>query len=108
MPDLGILPGVVSCSASLCVCEKGLLWIQALWLLRSMLEKKLDLRIDIHRLVGATTLLHQVDLWDGVVDYSIHQFAYDLVLSCFGQICIPFQTLGASLIRLSSCERGHR
>ncbi len=77
MADRWIPPGVVGYSAALCVCEKGLLWVQALLLLRSVIEKKLDLRIDIHRLVCGTTLFRQVDLWDNVLDSSIYEFVYD-------------------------------
>ena len=43
--------GFVSRSAALGVCEKRLLWSSALHLLREMLQKHVDLSIDMHHVV---------------------------------------------------------
>jgi hypothetical protein len=80
MPPRRVQPGVVSYSAALSACENSLLWAQALLLLREMLMTKVELCIDIHGLFFVTNLLHQVDVWDDVVDYSIHHFIHDQVL----------------------------
>jgi hypothetical protein len=80
MPVRRVQPGVVSYSAALCACEKSSLWAQALLLLREMLRKTVEMRIDIHGLALITNLVHQVDVWDDVVDYSIHHFIHDQVL----------------------------
>jgi hypothetical protein len=82
-----------------------LLWAQALLLLREMLMKKVELCIDIHGLLFVTNLLHQVDVWDDMVDYSIHNFTYAQVLSALTQMCIPFQR--KALSGTSACERGY-
>ena len=105
MPARRVQPGVVSYSATLCACEKSSLWAQALSLLREMLKNKAEMRIDIHGLALITNLVHQVDVWDDMVDYSIHNFTYGQVLSALTQMCIPFQR--TALSGTSACERGH-
>ncbi len=69
-----------------------------------MLKKKLELRIDIHRLVGTTTLLNQMDVCDDEVDDNIHQFMYCSVLTNLSEIYMTLRR--SALIGISLCERG--
>jgi hypothetical protein len=100
-----VQPGVVSYSAALCACEKSSLWAQALWLLREMLKKKVELGIDIQGLVFVANILHQVDVLDDVVDYNLHDFTYDKVLPALTQMRLSFRRV--ALVGVSTFERGH-
>ncbi len=72
-----------------------------------MIKNYIGIRIDIHSLVYVTNLLFQVDVWDDVVDYCIHQLSYYHVLSalCQNLMCIAFRR--TALLGVNSCERGH-
>ena len=93
----------VSCSAALHVCEKNLRWAQALLLHRAVVEERLELRIEIHSAVCITNLLHQVDVWDDLVDRTAHHSAYAPVLCALS--LVSFRR--GVLLGITCCARGH-
>ena len=72
-------PGVISFSATiLAVAHEQ--WAIALEVFLEMLERELVVGKDIHSIVYVANVLHQVEAWDDILEFSMCRFAYDSVV----------------------------